>query len=76
MLEIAATILNTRFISFFFIKNTSPVYKVFENVPYVVGSDLYIQRNIAKLEHCKCWDSCSNEETCKCSDMWVRSWST
>ena len=52
------------------------MYKVFENVPYVVGSDLYIQRNIAKLEHCKFWDSCSNEETCKCSDMWVRSWST
>ena len=40
----------------------------------VVTSPLPIDRNISKLEHCECKDNCTNEETCKCSDISVRSW--
>ena len=40
----------------------------------VVTSPLPIDRNISKLEHCECKDNCTNEESCKCSDISVRSW--
>jgi len=40
----------------------------------VVTSPLPIDRNIANLQHCKCKDNCQNEDTCKCSDISVRSW--
>ena len=40
----------------------------------MVTSPLPIDRNIAKLEHCECKDNCTNEESCKCSDISVRSW--
>jgi len=40
----------------------------------VVTSPLPIDRNISKLEHCECKDNCTSEETCKCSDISVRSW--
>ena len=40
----------------------------------VVTLPLPIDRNISKLEHCECKDNCTNEESCKCSDISVRSW--
>ena len=40
----------------------------------VVTSPLPIDRNISKLEHCECKDNCTSEDTCKCSDISVRSW--
>lgn len=40
----------------------------------VVTAPLPIDRNIANLQHCKCKDNCQNEDTCKCSDISVRSW--
>ena len=40
----------------------------------VITNPLPIDRNIANLQHCKCKDNCSNEETCRCSDISTRSW--
>ena len=40
----------------------------------VITNPLPIDRNIAKLQHCKCRDNCSSEETCKCSEISLRSW--
>lgn len=33
-----------------------------------------IDRNISTLQHCKCTDNCSSENTCNCSDLSVKSW--
>ena len=40
----------------------------------VITNPLPIERNISKLQHCKCTDNCASEENCKCCDMSVRSW--
>ena len=40
----------------------------------VITNPLPIDRNISKLQHCKCKDNCSSEETCKCSEISLRSW--
>ena len=40
----------------------------------VVTNPLPIDRNIAKLQHCKCKDNCVSEDTCKCCDISLRSW--
>ena len=40
----------------------------------VITNPLPIERNISKLQHCKCKDNCSSEETCKCSEISLRSW--
>jgi len=33
-----------------------------------------IDRNISTLQHCKCTDNCSSEDSCNCSDLSVKSW--
>ena len=67
-------------------KETIPITAIngedFENGPSgyvyvknnVITQPLPIDRNIAKLQHCKCKDNCASEETCKCSDISLRSW--
>ena len=40
----------------------------------VITNPLPIDRNISKLQHCKCKDNCSSEENCKCSEISLRSW--
>ena len=67
-------------------KETIPITAIngedFENGPSgyvyvknnVITNPLPIDRNIAKLQHCKCKDNCTSEETCKCADNSLRSW--
>merc|ERR1711997_16830 len=40
----------------------------------VVTSPVPLDRNITNLQHCKCEDLCTSEDTCHCSDLSVRSW--
>ncbi len=35
---------------------------------------LPVDRNIATLQHCRCQDNCTTEDTCNCSDLSVKSW--
>eukprot|EP00096_Caligus_rogercresseyi_P001210 TRINITY_DN1190_c0_g1_i3.p1 TRINITY_DN1190_c0_g1~~TRINITY_DN1190_c0_g1_i3.p1 ORF type:complete len:1358 (-),score=455.16 TRINITY_DN1190_c0_g1_i3:220-4293(-) len=40
----------------------------------VVTSAIPVDRNHASLQHCKCEDVCSSEESCNCSKLSVKSW--
>lgn len=39
-----------------------------------VTTSVPVDRNISTLQHCKCRDTCSSEDSCNCSDLSVKSW--
>lgn len=39
-----------------------------------VTDSVPIDRNISRLQHCQCTDTCSSEDQCNCSDLSVKSW--